>query len=133
MIAAGDGMLWGAEARRTLHWQRVFTKQLPGQFYQGITNGYDMICLASFLIKACLGNVAATAPHLTEGSVMVAECRPLLEALILEAIKVPLWLHKGEWPLARPIRCVAWLRGGGDREGNKSSSSDQPTSHCDKD
>lgn len=90
MIAAGDGMLRGAGAHRTLLRQRGFTKQLPGQFYQGITNGYDMICLASFLIKACSGNVAATASHLTEGSVMVSECRPLIKPLIFGAIKVPL-------------------------------------------
>lgn len=68
MIAAGDGRLRGPETHWTLPQQRGFTEQLPGQFYQGITNGYDMICLASLLIKACWGNVAATAPHLTEGS-----------------------------------------------------------------
>lgn len=90
MIAAGDGRLRGLGAHRTLLQQRGFTEQLPGQFYQGITNGYDMICLASLPIKACWGNVAATAPHLTEGSVAFSECRPLFEPLISLAIKVPL-------------------------------------------
>lgn len=59
MIAAGDGRLRGPGAHRTLLRQRGFTKQLPGQFYQGITNDYDMICLASLPITACWGNVAA--------------------------------------------------------------------------
>lgn len=82
MIAAGDGRLRGPGAHRPLLQQRGFTKQLPGQFYQGITDGYDMICLASLPIKARWGNVAVSSPHLTEGSVVVSECRLLFEPLI---------------------------------------------------
>lgn len=90
MIAAGDGRLRGPGAHWALLKQRGFTEQLPGQFYRGIANGYDMICLASLPIKACWGNVAAAAPHLTEGSVMFSECRLLFEPLISMMIKVPL-------------------------------------------
>lgn len=76
--------------------KEAFTGQLPGQLYQGITNGYDMICLASLPIKACWGNVAAAAPHLTEGLAVFSECSPLFEPLISAMIKDPLWLEQRE-------------------------------------
>lgn len=90
MIAAEDGRLRGPGAHRTLLRQRGFMEQLPGQFYQGITNGYDMICLASLPIKAGWRNVALIASHFTEGSIVFSECRLLFEPLISLMIKVPL-------------------------------------------
>lgn len=105
MIAAGDGSLMGPGAHRTLFRQRGFTEQLPGQFYQGITNGYDMICLASLPIKACWGNVADAAPHRTEGS--VRECVDYcLSNSFPWRSKIHCDHHKGKWLLARPIRYV---------------------------
>ena len=90
MIAAGDGREQGPEAHWTPLRQRGFTEQLPGQLYQGITNGYDMICLASLPIKASWGNVAAAASRLARDSVVFCECRLLFEPLISAVIKVPL-------------------------------------------
>lgn len=66
VITAWDGMPRGAGDHWTFLWQRGFTTKLPGHFYQAVVNGYDMICLASFLIKAYTGNVTATASHFTE-------------------------------------------------------------------
>lgn len=75
VIAAGDAVSWGAGADWTFLWQRGFTKQLTGQRYQGIVNGYDMICLASFLIKACWGNVSASTRRITgQSSVNGGHC-----------------------------------------------------------
>lgn len=91
-IAAGDDRLRGPGAHRTLLRQRGFTEQLPGQSYQGITNGYDMICLASLPIKAGWGNAAAPPSH----SVVFGECRLLFEPLISVAIKAPLWRPQRE-------------------------------------
>lgn len=89
MIAAGDGMLSGPGPHWTLFLgQRSFIEQLLGQSYQAITNGYDMICLASLPIKACWGNVADTASHVSEGSVALSDCRLLFEPLISVVIRV---------------------------------------------
>lgn len=89
MIAAGDGRPRGPRAHRTLLRQRGFMEQLPGQFYQGITNGYDMICLASLAIKDCSGNFGS-APRFTSAPIALSECRLLFEPRISAAIKVPL-------------------------------------------
>lgn len=90
MIAAGDGRQRGPGAHWTLLRQRSHTEHLPGQLYQGITNGYDIICLASLPIKAGRGNVAVCARCLTEGSAVFSEWRLLFEPVISVAIKVPL-------------------------------------------
>lgn len=105
-------MLSSPGAHWTLSGQRSFTEQLPGQCYQGITNGYDMICLASLLIKASRGNVADAASHVSQGSVVFAHCRLLFEPLISVVIRGL------SWPLASPVGCGC---GGGDAEGNQSS------------
>lgn len=104
MIAAGDGMLLGPGAHWTLFLggQRSFIEQLLGQSYQGITNGYDMICLASHPIKACWGNVADTASYVSEGSVAFTDCRLLFEPLISVVIRVLLWLPQKEMATGQP-------------------------------
>lgn len=104
MIAAGDVRLKGPGAHRTLLRQRGFTEPLPGQFYQGITNGYDMICLASLPIKAGWGNGAA--PHLTEAQQCSVNVDYCLSYSFQWRSKFHCDYHKGKWPLARPIRYV---------------------------
>lgn len=104
---------------------KSFTKQLPGQRYQGILNGYDMICPASFLIKACWGNVSATARRLAgRSSVNADHC---LSPSFLQRSKFHCDYTKGSghWP---GLLDMLWW---GDREANQSSSN-QPSSGCDK-
>lgn len=114
----------GSGAHWTFPRQRGFTKQLPGQCYQGIFNGYDMICLASFLIKACWGNAAAR--RLTGRSSMNAD--HCLSPSFLQRSKFHCDYTKGSghWP---GLLDMLWW---GDREANQSSSNHQPTSGCDK-
>lgn len=119
-------MPWGAGAHWTFLWQRGFTKQLPGQHYQGIVNGYDMICLASFLIKACWGNVSAAARRLTgQSSVNADHC---LSPSFLQRSKFHCDYTKGSgyWP---GLLDMLWW---GDIEANQSSSNNQQTSGCDR-
>lgn len=120
-----DGMPQGAGAGWTFLWQRGFTKQLPGQRHQGILNGYDMICPASSLIKACWGNVSATARRLAgRSSVNADHC---LSPSFLQRSKFHCDYTKGSghWP---GLLDMLWW---GDREANQSSSN-QPSSGCDK-
>lgn len=122
-----DGMPRGAGAHWTFLWQRGFRKPLPGQSYQGIFNGYDMICLASFLIKACWGNVSAAARRLTGQSSMNAD--HCLSPSFLQRSKFHCVYTKGSGHWPGLLDMLRW----GDREANQSSSNHQPTSGYDKD
>lgn len=116
-----DGVPQGAGVHWTFLWQRGSTKQLPGQCYQGILNGYDMICLASFLIKACWGNLSFAAHWLAgRSSVNADHC---LSPSFLERSKFHCDYTKGSghWP---GLLDMLWW---GDREANQSSSNHQPT------
>lgn len=117
-------MPWGAAADWTFLWQRGFTKQLTGQRYRGIVNGYDMICLASFLIKACWGNVSASTRCLTgQSSVNGGHC---LSPSFLQRSKFHCDYTKasGHWP---GLLDMLWW---GDIEAKQSSTNNQPTSGC---
>lgn len=85
-----------------------------------------MICLASFLIKACWRNVSAAAHRLTgRSSVNADHC---LSPSFLQRSKFHCDYTKGSghWP---GLLDMLWW---GDREANQSSSKHQPTSGCDK-
>lgn len=119
-------MAEGAGMGRTPLQQRGFGKQLPGQRYRGIANGYDMICAASFLIKACRGNVSSPAGRLAgHGRVNAGHC---LSPSFLQRSKFHCGDTKGSGHRPGPLDVLWW----GDREANQSSSDDQPTFFCDR-
>lgn len=104
VIADGDGRQgggggsWGSSDPGSD--RGLSEKRLPGHIYQGITNGYDIICLASLPIKAGWGNVAL--PASTPMSRRALNAALCLRPLISVVIKVP---------LCRPQREVATGQG----------------------
>lgn len=97
---------WQADGSRGSSDKEALQSSSQVSSYQGITNGYDMICLASLPIKACWGNVEDASPfsaRVHQCSVRLAYCLSFSRQW---RSKFYCDFYKGKRLLARPFRYV---------------------------